>query len=101
MSTCKFVSVVVSALVAFILVVSFVNIALADNSVRSVEAVVVSYNPSSFEVEVIDTEGEMWAYYADEAIVGEHVVITVLNNVEIIDVVRFLDVNAIQEVETC
>lgn len=97
MSTRKFVSIVVSALVAFVLVVSSVGIALADDSVRSVAAVVVSYETSSFgdlEVEVVDAEGEVWVYYADEAHIGDLVILTVFDfadlsfeDDEIVDVV--------------
>lgn len=103
MSTRKFVSIVVSALVVFVLVVFSFGLALADDSVRSVEAVVVSCKTTPFgylEVGVVDTEGELWFYYADEAHIGERVVIVVLNNIEIIDAVSFDFINSIQEVAT-
>ena len=77
MSTRKFVSIVVSALVVFVLVVSSVGLALADDSVRSVAA-----------------EGEVWAYFADEAHIGDLVILTVFDfadlsfeDDEIVDVV--------------
>ena len=82
MSTRKFVSIVVSALVAFVLVVSSVGLALADDSVRSVAAVVVSYETSSFgdlEIEAVDTEGNVWAYFADEAHIGDLVILKIFD----------------------
>lgn len=82
MSTRKFVSIVVSALVAFVLVVSSVGIALADDSVRSVAAVVVSYETSSFgdlEIEAVDAEGNVWAYFADEAHIGDLVILEIFD----------------------
>lgn len=82
MSTRKFVSIVVSALVVFVLVVSSVSLALADDSVRSVAAVVTGYKTSSFgdlEIEVVDAEGNIWAYYADEAHIGDLVVLAVFD----------------------
>lgn len=97
MSTRKFVSIIVSALVIFFLIVSSVGLALADDSVRSVAAVVVSYKISSFgdlEIEAVDAEGNVWAYFADEAHIGDLVILTVFDfeelsyeDDEIVDVV--------------
>lgn len=45
-------------------------------------AVVVSYKVSSFgdfEVEVVDAKGEVWVYYADEAHIGDVVILTVFD----------------------
>lgn len=78
----KFVFVVVAVLVVFILVVSSVGLALADDSVRSVAAVVTSYKTSSFgdlEIEAVDAEGEVWIYFADEAHIGDLVILTVFD----------------------
>jgi len=97
MSTRKFVSIIVSALVVFFLIVSSVGLALADDSVRSVAAVVTGYKTSSFgnlEIEVVDAEGNIWAYYADKAHIGDLVILTVFDfeelsyeDDEIVDVV--------------
>lgn len=86
MSTRKFVSIVVSALVAFVLLVSSVAFAIAEgSSVYFVDAVVVSYETTSFgdlEIEVVDEDGNLWGYYADadENIrIGDVVTLTVFD----------------------
>ena len=69
MSTRKFVSIIVVALLVFIVIVSSVAFATAEgSSVYSVDAVVVSWKTTSWgdlEIEVIDEEGNLWGYYAD------------------------------------
>lgn len=103
MSTRRFVSVIVTALVIFILVVSSVGLALADE-VRSVEAVITAYSLSSFgdlEIEAVDAEGNVWAYYADEAHIGDLVILTIYDfeelsyeDDEIVDVITIGRLNA-------
>jgi len=97
MSTHKIITIVTSAIVVFLFIVGSFGFAFADDSVRSVAAVVTSYKTSSFgdlEVEVVDAEGNIWAYYADEAHVGDLVVLAVFDfedlsyeDDEIVDVV--------------
>ena len=69
MSTRKFVSIMVVALVVFVAVVSSVAFAVAEeNSVYTVNAVVVSYETTPWgdlEIEVVDEEGNLCGYYAD------------------------------------
>lgn len=86
----KFViSVVVMVMVSLVIVP-----AMAEQTYRVV-AVVVSYETTSFgdfEVNVIDAEGNIWAYYADEAHIGDLVILEVFDFEgyeydEIIDVV--------------
>lgn len=71
----------VVALITVVLVALVVVPAVAEETC-CIAAVVVSYKASSFEdleVEVIDAEGEMWTYYADEAHVGDLVILTVFD----------------------
>ena len=68
MATRSFVSIVLVALVAFILVVGSVAIATAEESTYQVDAVVVSYETTPWndlEIEVVDEEGTLWGYFAD------------------------------------
>ncbi len=72
---------IISALVLVILVAMVVVPAVADGTYY-IPAVVISYEISSFgdfEVEAIDAEGEVWGYYADEAHIGDLVVLEVFD----------------------
>lgn len=94
---------IISALVLVVLVTAVFLPAVAEGTYR-IAAVVVSYETSSFgdlEIEVVDAEGEVWAYYADEAHVGDLVVLTVFDfgdhgfeDDEIIDVATVAHLNA-------
>jgi hypothetical protein len=78
LSTKKFVSIVTAV---FLIVGSF-GFAFADDSVYSVAAVVVSYETTSFgdlEIEVIDANGEVWVYFADEAHFGDLVILKIFD----------------------
>lgn len=78
LSTKKFVSIVI---VVFLIVGSF-GFAFADDSVYSAAAVVVSYEATSFgdlEIEVIDANGEVWVYFADEAHFGDLVILEIFD----------------------
>lgn len=78
LSTKKFVSIVI---VMFLAIGSF-GFAIADDSVRSVAAVVVSYETSSFgglEIEAVDAEGNVWAYFADEAHFGDLIILEIFD----------------------
>lgn len=93
----KSVSIIVSAVIVFLSIIGSFGFAFADDSVYSIAAVIVSYETSSFgdlEIKVIDVEGEEWVYYADEAHIGDLVILSVFDfedldfeNDEIIDVV--------------
>lgn len=93
----KSVSIVVSAVIVFLVIVGSFGFAFADDSVYSIAAVVVSYETSSLgdlKIKVIDVEGEEWVYYADEAHVGDLVILSVFDfenlsfeDDEIVDVV--------------
>ena len=97
LSTKKSISIVVSAVVVFLAIVSSFGLAFADDSVYSIAAVVVSYEATSFgdlEVKAIDAEGEEWIYYSDEVHIGDLVILTIFDfeklsyeDDEIIDVV--------------
>jgi len=66
----------------FIVLVALVIIPAFAEETYCFAAVVVSYKVSSFgdlEVEVIDAEGEVWVYYADEAHIGDVVILTVFD----------------------
>lgn len=86
----------VVALTIVVLVALVVVPAFAEGTYH-VAAVVVSYEASSFgdlEIEVVDAEGEVWAYYADEARIGDLVILTIFDfgdqgfeDDEIVDVV--------------
>lgn len=102
MSTRKFVSIVVSALIVFVVVISSVGFAVAEEDVRSVAAVVTGYKNSfgDLEIEVVDAEGNIWAYYADEAHIGDLIILTIIDfgdpsfeDDEIIDVVTVARLN--------
>ena len=85
MSTRRFISIVLVALVAFILVVGSVAIATAEESTYQVDAVVVSYETTPWddlEIEVVDEEGFVWGYFAtpDEDVhIGDVVTLTVFD----------------------
>lgn len=86
----------VVALIAIVLVVLVIVPAVAEETYH-IAAVIVSYETCSFgdlEVEVIDAEGNIWVYYADEAHIGDLVILTVFDfeglnyeDDEIVDVV--------------
>ena len=68
MSTRSFISIMVAALVVFTLVVGSVAFATAEESTYEIHAVVVSYETTQWndlEIEVVDSEGTLWAYFAD------------------------------------
>lgn len=86
----------VVALIMVVLVALVIVPAVAEET-YCIAAVVVSYETSSLgdlEVEVVDAEGNIWAYYADEAHIGDLVILTVFDfeelsyeDDEIVDVV--------------
>ena len=84
---------VIVALITVVLVALVIVPAVAEET-YCVVAVVVSYETSSLgdlEVEVVDTKGNVWAYFSDEAHIGDLVVLTVFDfegyeDDEIIDV---------------
>lgn len=109
LSTKKFVSIVVSAVIVFIIIVGSFGLALADSSNYAIAAVVTSYKTSSFgdlEIEAVDAEGEIWVYYADEAHICDLVILEIFDfgdmsfeDDEIIDVVtigRLTDIEMVQ-----
>ena len=72
---------IISILVLIVLVTLVVVPSFAEET-YCFAAVVVSYKVSSFgdlEVEVIDAKGEVWVYYADEAHIGDVVILTVFD----------------------
>lgn len=97
---------VIVALIAVVLVALVVVPAVAEET-YCVVAVVVSYETSSLgdlEVEVVDTKGNVWAYFSDEAHIGDLVVLTVFDfegyeDDEIIDVITVDRLNAVQMVQ--
>lgn len=86
----------VAAMIAVVLV-TMIGVPVVAEETCCIAAVVVSYETSSFgdlEVEVVDAEGEVWAYYADEAHIGDLVILIVFDfeelsyeDDEIVDVV--------------
>lgn len=111
MSTRRFVSIMVVALVVFIAVVSSVAFAIAEgSSVYSVDAVVVSYETTSWgdlEIEVVDEESSIYGYYADadeDVRIGDVVTLTVFvhgdeEDNEIIDAVRVDHLDTLEMVQ--
>lgn len=97
---------VIVALIAVVLVALVVVPAVAEET-YCVVAVVVSYETSSLgdlEVEVVDTKGNVWAYFSDEAHIGDLVVLTVFDfegyeDDEIIDVITVDRLNTVQMVQ--
>lgn len=102
-------------IIALILLVVFsVGFAFAEDSVYSVDAVVVYFEISSFgdlEITVVDSEGDIWVYYSDEALVGDVVVLRIFNfedlpkeddeivGVDVVDHLSIIDmINWIKEV---
>lgn len=112
MSTRSFVTVILVALVAFVLVVGSVAIATAEESTYQVDAVVVSYETTPWgdlEVEVVDEEGTVWGYFvdADENVrIGDVVTLTIFcfgdeaeEDDEIIDVIRVDHLDTIEMIK--
>lgn len=93
---------IISALILVVLVALVVVPAVAEET-YCIAAVVVSYETSSLgdlEVEVVDAEGNIWAYYTDEAHIGDLVILTVFDfedlsfeDDEIVDVVTISRLN--------
>lgn len=101
MSTRRFVSIMVAALIVFTLVVGSVAIATAEEFTYQVDAVVVSWETTplgDLEIEVVDEEGNLWGYFADadeDVRIGDVVTLTIFRfgeeaeeDDEIIDVIR-------------
>lgn len=99
MSTRRFVSIVIVATVAFLIIVGSVAFATAEGNTYEVDAVVVNFEAAPwgyFEVEVVDEEDNIWGYYADlneDVHIGDVVTLTVFDygdeeENEIIDAVR-------------
>lgn len=97
---------VIVALITVVLVALVIVPAVAEET-YCVVAVVVSYETSSLgdlEVEVVDTKGNVWAYFSDEAHIGDLVVLTVFDfegyeDDEIIDVTTVDRLDTLQMVQ--
>ena len=112
MSTRRFVSIMVAALVVFTLVIGSVAIATAEESTYQVDAVVVSWETTPWgdlEIEVVDEEGSVWGYFADldeDVHIGDVVTLTVFcfgeeaeEDDEIIDVIRVGHLDTLEMVQ--
>lgn len=97
---------VIVALITVVLVALVIVPAVAEET-YCVVAVVVSYKTSSLgdlEVEVVDTKGNVWAYFSDEAHIGDLVVLTVFDfegyeDDEIVDVITVDRLDTLQMVQ--
>ena len=97
---------VIVALITVVLVALVIVPAVAEET-YCVVAVVVSYETSSLgdlEVEVVDTKGNVWAYFSDEAHIGDLVVLTVFDfegyeDDEIVDVITVDRLDTLQMVQ--
>ena len=110
MSTCKFITIIVVATIAFLLVVGSVAFATAEGNTYEVDAVVVAWEKTHWgdlEIEVVDEEGNLWCYfvYADEDVhIGDVVTLTVFDygdeeENEIIDAVRVDHLNTVEMIQ--
>lgn len=99
MSTRRFVSIIIVATVAFLIIVGSVAFATAEGNTYEVDAVVVNFEATrwgNLKVEVVDEEDNIWGYYADldeDVHIGDVVTLTVFDygdeeENEIIDAVR-------------
>ena len=95
MSTRKFVSIIIVALVLFILALVPMVLASAEGSIYQIDAVIVAWKTtpwSDIKVTVVDEEGSIWSYWDDEVPhVGDVVTLTMFHygdeeDDEIIDV---------------
>lgn len=99
MSTRKFITIIVVATIAFLVVIGSVAFATAEGNTYKVDAVIVNFEATPWdyiEVEVVDEDGVVWGYCADlneDVHIGDVVTLTVFDcgdeeENEIIDAVR-------------
>ena len=83
MSTRKFVTIVLVALVIWVIALIPMAFACAENNAYEVDAVVVNFSASfdCVKVEVFDEEGNIWAYFVtdEEVHIGDVVTLTVFD----------------------
>lgn len=110
MSTRKFITIIVVATIAFLVVVCSVAFATAEGNTYKVDAVVVNFVATpwdSFEVEVVDEEENVWGYYADldeDVHIGDVITLTVFDygddeENEIIDAVRIGHLDTVEMIQ--
>lgn len=90
-------------IIIILLAVCFIVPAAAED-IHTVNATIISVEATEFgcfEVEALTENGDVFAYYEEEAVGFEPVVLTLFNDVEVIDVIYVNQINNIQEVETC
>lgn len=65
-----------------VMLMILISVPASAENTYCIAAVVVSYETSSFgdlEIEVVDANGDTWAYFADEAHIGDLVILSVFD----------------------